>query len=84
MRGEETMRPLTRTILATGLAAFLGLASGCAFSIGGGSTEEVQQKTWGQQLLDLKKAQDDGALTQKEYDDAKKKLLRSALKVDSR
>jgi hypothetical protein len=67
-------------ILAMGLAGFLMLASGCAFSIGGGNTEEVQPKTWGQQLLDLKKALDQGALTQKEFEDAKRKVIRAALR----
>jgi len=65
---------------AVALSAVLLASSGCAFSIGGGTTEEVQNKTWGQQLLDLKRALDEGALTQKEFDEAKRKILRSALK----
>lgn len=41
-----------RGLMTAVLAAVLLVQSGCAFSIGGGSTEEVQNKTWGQQLLD--------------------------------
>ena len=69
-----------RRLMTAALAAFLLSLPGCAFSIGGGSTEEVQCRTWGQQLLDLKKAHDEGALTQKEYEEAKRKIVRAALK----
>ncbi|HVR85577.1 MAG TPA: hypothetical protein VMU54_14770 [Planctomycetota bacterium] len=80
MRSAPTLWTLRRAILALGLSGFLMLASGCAFSIGGGNTEEVQLKTWGQQLLDLKKALDEGALTQQEFENAKRKVIRAALK----
>jgi hypothetical protein len=80
MRNAPPLHALRRAVLATGLAGFLMLASGCAFSIGGGNTQEVQMKTWGQQFLDLKKAHDDGALTQKEFEDAKRKVIRAVMR----
>jgi len=45
---------------------------------GGGGAEmksEVTTTTTGQQLMDLKKALDSGALTQKEYEQERKKIL---------
>jgi putative oligomerization/nucleic acid binding protein len=56
------------------------LLSGCAWSIGGGHKEhgrpaEYAQPTRGQELLDLKKARDQGALTEDEYQAQKKRLL---------
>jgi hypothetical protein len=69
-----------RRIIIAVLAAVLLVQSSCAFSIGGGSTEEVQNRTWGQQFLDLKRALDEGAMTQKEFEEAKRKMIRAALK----
>jgi uncharacterized membrane protein len=45
----------------------------------GGGTTQVQQQTetQGQELLDLKEALDQGAITQKEYDKAKARILKS-------
>jgi hypothetical protein len=80
MRSHPGLRTIRRVILVMGLAGFLVHVSGCAFSIGGGNTEEVQPKTWGQQLLDLKKALDEGAMTPKEFEDAKRKVVRAALR----
>ena len=44
---------------------------------GGGADvrSEVSTTTTGQQLMDLKKALDSGAMTQKEYDQERKKIL---------
>lgn len=45
---------------------------------GGGGAEiksEVSTTTTGQQLMDLKKALDEGAITQKEYEQERKKIL---------
>ena len=45
---------------------------------GGGGAEvrsEVTTTTTGQQLMDLKKALDSGAMTQQEYDKERKKVL---------
>jgi hypothetical protein len=57
-----------------------GLLSGCAWSIGGGHKEhnhpaELAQPTRGQELIDLKKARDQGAITEDEYQAQKKRML---------
>lgn len=58
-----------------GLSA-LTLFSGClGLNIGGGSTNRPQAVTVGQQLLDLQKAKDAGAITDTEYQTQKAKLL---------
>jgi hypothetical protein len=54
------------------LAPILGAACG-----GGGAKlqSDITTTTKGQQLLDLKKALDAGAINQREYDDLRKKIL---------
>jgi hypothetical protein len=55
------------------IALILGL-TGC----GGGGAEmksEISTTTTGQQLMDLKKALDTGAISQDEYDKARRKIL---------
>lgn len=56
---------MTRFALA--LAAMLSL-SGCFWSIGGGTQKTVVENSAGQQLTDLKRALEAGALTPAEYD----------------
>ena len=59
------------------LLAVGGALSGCAWSIGGekqGGTV-VQKPTQGQELIDLKRALDQGALTEEEYDRLKNDLV---------
>jgi hypothetical protein len=56
------------------------LLTGCAWSIGGGHKEhgqpaEYAQPTRGQELIDLKKARDQGAITEDEYQAQKKRVL---------
>ena len=53
--------------------AFVALLSGCS------STEVVRQLdlSVGQQLIDLKKARDNGALSASEYEDQRRKLIRN-------
>ena len=57
-----------------GLSA-LTLISGCSISLGGGTTTRPQTATVGQQLLDLQKAKDAGAISDAEYQTKKAKLL---------
>jgi len=62
------------------LAATVGLmaclVSGCSWSIGGGKKEDcVQQTTKGHELIDLKKARAQGALTEEEYQTQRNKVL---------
>ena len=62
-----------KTLTASLLASLLLLAA-CG---GGGSETQVTNTTvsTGQQLIDLKKALDAGAITQDEYNDARDKIL---------
>lgn len=63
------------TVLALGFVALFGLA-GC----GGGGADvksEISTTTKGQQLLDLKKAQEAGALSAAEYEKERTKILNS-------
>lgn len=63
---------LTSVIL---LSALL-LVSGCVgLSVGGGSKSETTKATVGQQLIDLQKARDSGAITEEQYQTQKAKLL---------
>lgn len=50
----------------------------CLVACGGGGAKvksEITTTTKGQQLMDIKKAMDDGAITQDEYNSEKKRIL---------
>jgi hypothetical protein len=66
---------LPRTLVVSVLCGLLLL--GVAACGGGGAevSSQVSTTTTGQQLMDLKKALDSGAMTQKEYDLERKKIL---------
>jgi hypothetical protein len=72
------MTPMKRILIPSliGIAA-IALLTGCDCDVkfGGGSTTRVYPATVGQQLVDLKKAKDSGAITQEEYDAQKSKVL---------
>ena len=54
----------------------LTLLSGCLdLQLGGGTTTRPQSPTVGQQLIDLQKAKDAGALNDSEYQAQKARLL---------
>ncbi len=58
-----------------GVSAFT-LLSGCLnLQLGGGSTSRPQTPTVGQQLIDLQRAKDAGAISDAEYQAQKAKLL---------
>ncbi len=62
-----------RLMLLAPCGVFLGVAA-----CGGGGAElqsNISTATVGQQLMDLKKAYEAGALTQKEYEQQRKKIL---------
>ena len=62
-------------LVITGLLG--GLLSGCAWSIGSdkGSGKIVSQSTRGQELIDLKRAKDQGAITDDEYQSQRKLIM---------
>jgi uncharacterized membrane protein len=69
------MRKTTFNIVAAVIMSVLVLSlAGCG---GGGAKlqSEINTTTTGQQLMDLKKALDAGAITQDEYDKQRKKIL---------
>ena len=49
--------------------------SGCVAGIGG--TEKTEHATIGQELIDLKKARDEGAVTETEYNELKQRIMRT-------
>ena len=69
------MKRLSIPILALVSAALL--LTGCVggLQLGGGSKTDVRKPTIGQQLVDLQKAKDAGAITDSEYQFQKAKLL---------
>lgn len=48
---------------------------GCAWSIGGGETRTVKQATKGRELIDLKKAYEQDAITESEYKKLKERIM---------
>ena len=65
---------LKKTVLIAGVILALGTLHGC----GGNDTQTTVQTTGtqGQQLLDLKKAYDEGVITEKEYHRTKNEILK--------
>ena len=53
------------------------LLTGCAWQVGGGAKHVTVEPTIGQQLVDLQKAKDAGAITESEFQAEKEKLLGS-------
>ena len=51
--------------------------TGCAWQVGGDKKVTTMQPTTGQQLIDLQKAKDSGAITDSDYQAQKAKLLGS-------
>ena len=67
------MKKLIAIVLIMMLLATL---SSC-IAIGSGGEKVHNHPTVGQQLIDLQKARDDGAITQQEYEELKEKLKNS-------
>lgn len=70
------MKRLTTTAVL-GLAAGLALTGCLGLNLGGGTKSETTHSTptLGQQLVDLQKAKDSGAITDAEFQTQKAKLL---------
>ena len=68
---------MKKSLITGGVAALaVMLFSGCVgLSIGGGSKTQTQTATVGQQLIDLQKAKEAGAINDAEYQSEKSKLL---------
>ena len=67
-----------KSFLISTAAALLAvtLLTGCVgLSVGGGSKTETQKATVGQQLIDLQRARDTGAINEGEYQAQRMKLL---------
>jgi hypothetical protein len=65
--------PMKKAIAITVLAFFFVTLIGC-IGIQGGSDQGRTEPTLGQQLIDLKKAKDEGAINHEEYKEFKEKL----------
>ncbi len=66
-------RLITGTLIAL---SGMTLLSGCLnLQLGGGSSSRSNPPTVGQQLIDLQRAKDSGAISDAEYDAEKAKLL---------
>lgn len=59
---------MTRTLVAAGLLVVLASFNGCTCGGGGGTDVTTTTKSCGEELSDLKRALDEGAITQAEYD----------------
>lgn len=68
------MKRLTTTAAALCLCLAMFLAAGCGAS-SSKTVQETRTTTKGQELLDLKKAYDQGVITEKEYEKSKKKIM---------
>ncbi len=66
------MKALTAFILTLTLAMMITACGGG----GARSSQDVRTTTVGQELMDLEKAKNQGAITQDEYDRQKKKILK--------
>ncbi len=67
---KKTFIPLLAGLLA------MTLLTGCLnLELGGGSTTKAQSPTVGQQLIDLQKAKDAGAISDADYQAQKAKVL---------
>ena len=60
------------SLIALASTAFL---TGCNIELGTGTTTKMYPPTTGQQLVDLKRAKDCGAINDGEYDTEKAKIL---------
>ena len=72
---KNPMKRLFIPILTVVLAMIF--LTGCAWQLGGDKKITTTQATTGQQLVDLQKAKDSGAITDSEYQAQKTKLLGS-------
>lgn len=72
---KESMGRIAGVVILAGILC--GATSGCAWSVGGGQKggSAVITPTRGQELIDLKKAHEAGALTDEEYERMKAEIV---------
>lgn len=76
MKGKMVRPSKWLVLLAATIMGLSLLGDGCAWQIGGDKKgQTIVQPTRGQELLDLKKARDQGALTEDEYQAQRNKVL---------
>jgi hypothetical protein len=63
----------TQLVLVFGLAVLISTQSGCVLALGNKMPES--KPTLGKQLTDLKQARDTGAISEEEYQAARKRLV---------
>jgi hypothetical protein len=67
-----------RFMLPLAACSALSLLAGCSWQIGGGPGATTIKPTVGQQLMDLQKAKEAGAITESEYQAQKAKVLHAS------
>ena len=65
---------MKKLIIAIVFIAFIASLVGC-MGVQGGTEQIKEEQTLGQELIDLKKAQEEGAITNEEYEKLKKQLM---------
>jgi hypothetical protein len=73
----QSMRqqPLKSMMLLAACTIVSSLLASCAWSVGGKGVTSNTQPTRGQELIDLQKAKEQGAITAEEYENQKKRIL---------
>ncbi len=67
---------MKKLFLLTAITSYTLLMTGClSLQLGGGESHETKNPTLGQQLVDLQKAKDCGAINENEFQAQKAKVL---------
>jgi hypothetical protein len=74
---KPTQQNPMKKLVVPAFVVFLALTfvTGCSWQVGGGHKMQTLQPTTGQQLIDLQKAKDTGAITDSEYQAQRAKVL---------
>jgi hypothetical protein len=77
LKGINTMiqKLLVRSFVVILAGSILAGLTGCVFSLGGSKEVTSSHATRGQELIDLKKARDQGAITPEEYEAKRRQIL---------